>query len=166
MQITGALPAVICLSSTSVTAQRKHKTNPTREKGGERGTPADDLTIRREKSRLIQINEELGIVQDLIKPDRSQVHRGQTQPETCTLRSHEAISLRQVAFALTAWKISIWPQTQALERYKIGETAKCQNLIEPGMEQRRVYVLQHNQQKSFLPHVQWAADPASLSQVK
>lgn len=34
VQIAGALTAVICLSSTLVTAQRKHKTNPTREKGG------------------------------------------------------------------------------------------------------------------------------------
>lgn len=52
VHITGALTAVICLSSTSMMAQRKHKTNPTRAKGGERGTPADGLTSSREKNRL------------------------------------------------------------------------------------------------------------------
>lgn len=55
VHIAGALTAVICLSSTSMMAQRKHKINPTRAKGGERGergTPADGLTISREKNRL------------------------------------------------------------------------------------------------------------------
>lgn len=33
----GSGAAVICLSSTSVMAQRQHKTSPAREKGGERG---------------------------------------------------------------------------------------------------------------------------------
>lgn len=48
VHITGALPAVLCLSSPSVMAQRKHKTNPTGEKGGERGTPADGLRVSKE----------------------------------------------------------------------------------------------------------------------
>lgn len=52
VHIAGALTAVICLSSTSVMAQRKHKTNPARAEGGERGTPADGLTVGREKNRL------------------------------------------------------------------------------------------------------------------
>lgn len=52
VHIAGLLTAVVCLSSTLVTAQRKHTTNPTSEHEGE-GTPADGLTVGRERHRLI-----------------------------------------------------------------------------------------------------------------
>lgn len=56
VHVTVALTAVVCLSSPSVTAQRKHETNPTRAKGGEKGTQADGPTISKEKNHRMEIN--------------------------------------------------------------------------------------------------------------
>lgn len=55
----GALAAVICLSSTSVMAPRKHKTNPARETGRERGKPADYLRISGVGGGRVVLNKEV-----------------------------------------------------------------------------------------------------------